>query len=170
MYIYHHVPEKQSGDVIYPLNQLKEKFPDIYKKQFAKYDSIKEKDVYIPGFGYWNDCINLMPVDPGLVKEELEKYGHDTNWRWRFYKIDSEELDNSNLILMIMTENNGVLGRDFIPFNKANFEKYCHIGEATRAIFQKAKVNNEQPNTFAHVPHVLYKDSINTAKFEIVEF
>lgn len=170
MYIYHHVPQNQNGEVIYPLNQLKEKLPDIYKKQFAKYDSIQEKDVEIPGFGYWNDCVNLMPVDPGLVKKELEKYGHDTSWQWRFYKIDTKQLSNSKLILIIMTDKDSVLKRDFLPFTKENFEKYCHIGEATRAIFEKAKDNNEQPNTFALVPHVLYKDSINTKNLEIVEF
>ncbi len=170
MYMYHHVPDDQIGDVIYPLNQLKEKFPDIYEKQFAKYDNIQEKDVEIPGFGYWNDCVNLMPVSPGLVKKELEKYGHDTNWQWRFYKIDPEKLDGSKLILMVMNENNGTLERTFIPFSKEAFNKYCHIGEATRTCFQKAKENNEQPNTFTRVPHVLYKNSINTKNLEIVEF
>lgn len=170
MYIYHHVPQNQKGDIIYPLNQLKEKFPDIYKTQLAKYDDIEEKDVEIPGFGNWNDCVNLMPVSPGLVKKELEKYGHDTNWQWRFYRIDPEKLDNSKLIIMTMTEANGVLERKFMPFSRVAFEKYCHIGEATRNIFQKAKENHEQPNTFARVPHMLYKDSINTTNLDIVEF
>ena len=170
MYLYHHVPDNQIGDVIYPLNQLKEKLPDIYSQQYAKYDSIKEKDVEIPGFGYWNDCVNLMPVNPGLVKKELEKYGHDTNWQWRFYKIDPEKLDNSKLIIMAMNEADGVLERTFVPFSRLAFEKYCHIGETTRAIFQKAKTDNEQPNTFARVPHVLYKDSIDSTEFEVVNF
>lgn len=170
MYVYHHVPQNQIGDIIYPLNQLKDTFPDIFRKQSAKYDNIQEKDVEILGFGYWNDCINLMPVNPGLVKKELEKYGHDTNWQWLFYKIDTKQLNNSKLILMVTTDKSGTLERDFLPFTKENFDKYCHIGEATRAIFQKAKDNYEQPNTFARIPHVLYKDSINTKGLEIVEF
>lgn len=170
MHIYHHVPQNQNGDTIYPLNQLKEKLPEIYSKQFAKYDDIQEKDVEIPGFGYWNDCVNLMPVNPGLVKEELEKYGHDTNWEWRFYKIDSEELNPTKLVLLVMTEDDGVLERSFVPFNKETFNEYCHIGEVTHAIFQKARENSEQPNTFARIPHVLYKGSINTKDLEIVEF
>lgn len=170
MYLYHHVPSNQIGEVIYPLNQLKEKFPDIYAAQYAKYDDINEKDVEIPGFGYWNDCINLMPVAPGLVKEKLEEYGHDTSWEWRFYRIDPDKLDITKLIIMIMSEDNGTLERTFIPFTKETFEKYCHIGEATRNIFRKAKENNEQPNTFARLPHVLYRDSINTKDLEVVKF
>lgn len=170
MYLYHHVPSNQNGDVIYALNQLKEKFPDLYDQQYAKYDNIKEKDVEIPGFGYWNDCVNLMPVTPGLVKKELEKYGLDTDWEWRFYKIDPEKLVKSKLIIMIMSENDGTLERTFVPFTKNAFDEYCRIGEATQNIFRKAKENNEQPNTFARVPHVLYKDSINTKDLEVVNF
>lgn len=170
MYLYHHVPTNQIGDIIYPLNQLKEKFPDIYSREYAKYDNIKEKDVEIPGFGYWNNCVNLMPVNPGLVKKELEKYGHDTNWEWRFYKINPDSLDNSKLVIMIMTNNEDILERKIIQFSKEAFDKYCHIGEATRTCFRKAKDNNEQPNTFARIPHVLYKDSVNTKDIEVVVF
>ncbi len=170
MYLYHHVPQSQNGEVIYPLNQLKEKFPDIYSMQSAKYDDIQEKDVEIPGFGYWNDCINLMPVNPGLVKSELEKYGHDTSWGWRFYRIDAEKLDTSKLTIMIMSEYDGVFERDFVQFNKDNFDKYCHIGDVTRVLFQEAKDKGEQPNTFARVPHVLYKGSISTKGLEVIEF
>ncbi|MDQ5950750.1 MAG: hypothetical protein QG639_26 [Patescibacteria group bacterium] len=170
MYLHHHVPENQKGDIIYPLSLLKEKFPNIYKEQFAKYDNIKEKDVEIPGFGYWNDCVNLMPVSPGLVKKELEKYGHNTDWKWKFYRINPEILDKSKLIIMVMDDDKGTLERKFIPFSSAAFERYCHIGEPTRTIFQKAKENNEQPNTYARVPHVLYRDSINTKDLEVIEF
>lgn len=170
MYLYHHIPRGQIGGVIYPLNQLKEKHLDIYKKQFAKYDNIKEKDVYIPGFGYWNDCVNLMPVRPDLVKEELEKYGHDTSWDWSFYKIDAEQLDTSKLIILVMTDRNDKLERKFIPFSKEALDEYCHIGEATRNAFKRAKENGEQPNTFARVPHVLYRESIDTKDLEVVRF
>ena len=170
MYLYHHVPNNQIGSFIYPLNQLKDRFPGLYAEQYAKYDNIKEKDVEIPGFGSWNDCVNLMPVNPGLVKAELEKYDHDTNWSWRFYRIDTEELDAKNLIIMITSDQSGTFKRKFIPFSKDAFVKYCHIDDATREVFQKARDNNEQPNTFARVPHVLYKDIINTHSLEIVEF
>lgn len=107
---------------------------------------------------------------PSLVKAELEKYSHDTNWDWRFYKINAKNLNNKKLIIMLMDDNDGKRERQFIPFNKENFEKHCHIGDMTRAVFQKAKDNNEQPNTFARVPHVLFRDSINTQGLEIVEF
>lgn len=170
MYLYHHVPNDQKGNVIYPLNQLKDRFPDIYTVQYAKYKNIKQKDVEIPGFGFWNDCVNLMPVSPGLVKAELDKYGHDTNWVWSFYKIDAKKLDPKKLIIMIMNDQNGSPKRQFIPFSKEMFDKYCHISDDTRTVFQKAKDDNEQPNTFARVPHVLYKDSINTQDLEVVEF
>lgn len=170
MNLYHFVPDNQIGDRIYPLNQLKLTQPELYKKHFAKYDSIKEKDVAIPGFGYWNDCINLMPVNPSLVKSELERFGHDTNWKWEFYKIDSAALDKSKLIIMVPTDGEDTFSRKFIEFNQENFDKYCHIGEVTKYRYQKAQDRGEQPNTFAGIPHVLYKDFIETKNLEIVMF
>lgn len=170
MYLYHFVPEDQVGDVVYPLNVLREKHPEIYAKQYAKYDSIQEKDVEIPGFGYWNDCVNLMPVNPGLVKQELEYFGHNTQWAWRFYKIDADTLDQSNMIILISLDGADPSKRKFIPFNKANFDEYCKIGEPTRYRYQKAKDQDEQPMTFAGVPHVLYKGYVNTQNLELVEF
>ena len=170
MFLYHHVPEGQIGDVIYPLNQLKVLYPDLYGHHYKKYDGLIEKDVKIPRFGYWNDCVNLMPVSPDLVKAELEKYGLDTNWEWRFYKINAQSLDYSKLIIMILNENAGHLQREFVQFNKEAFDKYCHIGKATRDCFKDAKDNNEQPNTFARIPHVLYKGAINTKNLEVIKF
>lgn len=69
-----------------------------------------------------------------------------------------------------MTEDGGVLERSLVPFNEETFNEYCHIGDVTRAIFQKAKEDNEQPNTFARIPQVLYRGSINTKNLDIVEF
>lgn len=170
MYLYHFVPQSQVGNIIYPLNQLKSVNPGIYESQSAKYKNQKEKDVEIPDFGYWNDCINLMPVSPDLVKKELEKFGHDTNWSWRFYKIDSKNLDNSKLIFMVPTDGEDTMKREFLKFNEENFNKYAHIGDVTRFRFQQAKDNDEQPNTFAGIPHVLYRGTIDTSELEIVEF
>ena len=96
MYLYHFVPQDQNGKILYPLNQLKTNNLELYKKHFAKYDLIQEKDVKIPTFGYWNDCINLMPVSPDLVKAELEKFGHDTNWKWNFIKLILLSFINQN--------------------------------------------------------------------------
>lgn len=168
MYLYHFVPQDQIGGILYPLNQLKSKQPELYKQHFGKYDDIKEKDVEIPGFGYWNDCINLMPVNPGLVKSELEKFGHDTNWKWKFYKIDASELHRSKLIIMVPTDGEDTFSRKFIKFDQENFDKYCHISEVTKYRFQKAKDLREQPNTFAGIPHVLYKDFIETKNLETI--
>lgn len=170
MYLYHFVPDNQYGKVIYPLNELKHKLPDVYRKQSAKYANLKEKDVKIPGFGYWNDCVNLMPVNPILVKRELEEFGHTTNWSWEFYLIDTSSLVQSNLIIMISDDGVDASKRTFIPFSKENFEKYCHIGEPTRYRYKIAKEMGEQPNTFAGIPHVLYKGSIDTSNLEIVKF
>ncbi len=170
MFLYHHVPDNVEGNILYPLNEMTRVFPDVFNKQKAKYDAIKEKDVEIPGFGFWNDCINLMPVNPELVKEELEKFGHDTGWAWKFYKIDSTTLDNKNLIFLVQTDKEDASKRDFLKFTETNFNKYAHIGEVAKFRYQKAKDQGEQPYTFGGIPHVLYKGRINVNDLEIIEF
>ena len=36
-YIYHRVPKEMRGEVLFPLNTLKETEPDLYEKESAKY-------------------------------------------------------------------------------------------------------------------------------------
>lgn len=37
-FIYHMVPKAMTGDVLFPLKDLIEKFPDLYSKEVKKYD------------------------------------------------------------------------------------------------------------------------------------
>lgn len=169
MYLYHFVPDNQTGDTLYPLNELKKVNPELYKKHFSKYKNLKEKDVKIPGFGHWNDCLNFIPVNPKLVKSELEKFGHNTDWTWRFYKIDANTLDNDKLILMVPEDKEDALKRGFLPFNEENFKKYCKITDIARHRYKNAKDNSETPFTFGGITHALYKNSLPTNNLEVVE-
>lgn len=74
MYLYHFVPENMQGTVLYPLSELKHKFPKLFDKQEAKYlgrESVKE--TLVPGLGSWNDVIHLSPIEPKKVLAAMKR-------------------------------------------------------------------------------------------------
>src|SRR6267154_1206849 len=68
-YIYHIKSKNFKGKYIYPLIELEKIYPDIYKKEIAKYEDrenypntkIKLLDCT------WKDCVNLSTVDPSKI-------------------------------------------------------------------------------------------------------
>lgn len=70
--LYHMKPFDMRGDVLYPLNAMKDIYPDIYEKQIAKYDDHPSRKKLplrrIPKLDcLWNDVIQCAPVHPHLI-------------------------------------------------------------------------------------------------------
>jgi len=61
-YLYHGVPKQLEGNILYPLNILKDKCPEVYEKEVSKYvgrEHVKENR--IPAFNcLWNDVFILL--------------------------------------------------------------------------------------------------------------
>ena len=43
VYLYHRVPENLIGETLYPLNELKTLYPDVYAEHVKKYEGREEK-------------------------------------------------------------------------------------------------------------------------------
>ena len=70
IYLYHSVPKNLEGSILYPLNTLKGKHPDIYEQQVSKYvgrEHIKEQRIPILDC-LWNDVLHFSAVNPKEVK------------------------------------------------------------------------------------------------------
>lgn len=76
-YLYHWVPKDLQGDTLFPLNTLKEKYPDLYKKEASKYVGREQimQDVLPILNCLWNDVLHFSAVHPSLVKEALFESG-----------------------------------------------------------------------------------------------
>ncbi len=66
IYLYHSVPKNLQGNILYPLNTLKEKHPEIYEQQVSKYvgrEHMTQQRIPILDC-LWNDVLHFSAVNP----------------------------------------------------------------------------------------------------------
>ena len=76
-FVYHRRPPDLRGEILYPLNALRARYPDAYERQAAKYRG-REKLMAtpVPPLGLlWNDVLHLAPIHPHLLYRALVACG-----------------------------------------------------------------------------------------------
>ena len=172
-FLYHFVPPNMQGDVLFPLNVLKEKYPDIYAGAASKYDARKYvmEDV-VPGLGcLWNDVIHLTAVHPRDLKKALVEAGGRSEMPIVCYEVDPDILDPKNTVVYLykyMKREDKFEEDNFVPFKVANISEYSHIPEVTKNYFKRTFQAGEWPLKFAFVSHILYQGTIDVSQCPIV--
>lgn len=172
-YLYHRVPKNFVGNILYPLNQLKDIYPEAYEQQFAKYkgrEFVTKTKIPILNC-LWNDVLHLSPVHPKEVYEELRKYD-DTKWKPAYYKIPSDSLKKENTVVYLFNSEGREVVSDLDNFKEYNAEDVCHYSELpqeTKEYYKEAYGNGRLPLLYHKVPHILYKGTIHVDELEVVE-
>jgi len=160
-----------SGEIIYPLNQMKSIFPEIYEAQFKKYDWRPEIPVQrIPQLNcLWNDVVFLFATHPSVVSEalvesELNPLIHS------YYEIPLDRLDMNNLSVKRWTRDNEGYHEFWEEFDISKFDFYQKLDEGTRQYFEDCKNSLAQRLlVYLTVPHILYKGTINVSGLNIIK-
>ena len=76
-YIYHFLPKNMKGTTLIPLNEQKERFPDLFKSNSAKYEGRESlMDRRIPYLDcLWNDVLHWACLDPRVLAKKFEELG-----------------------------------------------------------------------------------------------
>src|ERR1700748_299200 len=103
-YVYHIKNRNFKGKHIYPLIELKDKYPEIYKKELSKYKNRKDHpEIKIKLLNCaWKDCINfstLNPIQIFQLQEMLGIPGGKEGEEIEIFKIKISELDDSRFCL-----------------------------------------------------------------------
>lgn len=173
MALYHFVPEGMQGSVLYPLNQLRDIFPEAHRRQVAKYRGREQlMQVRIPFLDcLWNDVIQMLAVEPRQLRREFIRAGESGRGVWKCFKIDPSRLDLNNLIVYNYTSPSQdwrLDRRDFIPFVPERSNEYAVISESARAYWHEAFKAGCTPS-IAYIPHIFYKGTIETRGLDIIE-
>ena len=122
IYLYHIVPKNLKGNILYPLNSLKEIYPDIFQarlKNYAGRESIMQH--WIPTLNcLWNDVLQFSAVDPKEVKQALIEAGRDPDFNLTCYQVDPKILSPENTIVYLYAHENvkdKLHPGNFIPYN-----------------------------------------------------
>ncbi len=164
-YLYHYVREDIQGTVLYPLNVLKEKYPEVYAKHAKKYAGREElMQFVIPHlYCFWNDVIHFSAIEPAEVKRALVAAGMPEKYTLSYYQVDPKLLEPKNTIVYLYQKDRGVLDgeeSDYASYDPTDIKKYSHLPEMTKEYYKEMYDSSQLPNMNHGVPHILYKGSL----------
>jgi hypothetical protein len=175
-YIYHRVPTNLKGETLYPLNTLKNIYPDIYANETSKYagrEYVKEQRISLFDNALWNDVIFFVAVDPNKIYEARREAGWSDLKPQKYFKIDPRNLDQSKLGIFLFrttADPTDYSSDDFEAYNYDELNLYTKIPESTKEYF-KHEFEAGEPYIklfYRYIPHVLYYGEINIANTEII--
>ncbi len=166
-YIYHWVPENMQGDILYPLNILKEKYPDLYQKEASKYTGREHiMQQQIPFLDcLWNDVLHFSPVHPSVVKENLMDAGRTKPFDMNFFKINPHLLNPANTIVYLNRHKDmrdRLKEDNFAQYNPDDIAQYSEIRDETTRYYKEMYSQGKSPLLFHGVVHILYKGPLDT--------
>lgn len=165
------------GAVLYPLNRLKELYPDVYTEQVKKYEGREELlDAKVsPLQCLWNDALHLTAVSPQTLRENVAKAGIELERR-AWFKIPASLIQGGQSIAFTYRRNEGIVPqfkkfknkKNYETFDPARISVYGTVPDETIAYYKEKKAEGKHPLLFHLVPHILYKGVIDTKNLEIV--
>lgn len=185
-YLYHKVPadmkpNEEGKKILYPLSDLKEKFPEVYAEEISKYDSdeyrkkIPEQNIPTLGDAKWKDVVQMSAIHPQDIINSLNASGFYYK-PMKFYKIDPEKLDQNKTTIFLHKKG---VGHDDL----ANFAEFKHDDLGDHSVVPqntidyyktisngnkklKTEAKKDRPLLFAGVPHIFHRGPIDVSGFE----
>jgi hypothetical protein len=171
-YLYHRVPDKMHGQILYPLNELKQVNEELYKLYAEGYkDRHKLMATHVPVLDcLWNDVLFLSPVHPQKLYDLAKAIGLDNKWRFkRFYAFKpGKELDleNSVVFYRIGKEMDAMVYR---PGREVKISELNKVPALTKAYYEIVAKKHEDLFPYQYVPQVMYKGTIDISNAEVIE-
>jgi len=169
--LYHAVPRNMAGTVLYPLNQLLDVDETLYQMHAEKYtgrERVMRRRIPLLGNCLWNDVLFLTAVHPAQFRKEFEAAGYARSRPFRAFEFNITALDCSRMaVITKMRINEPVV---YEPFDPSHFDEYAVIPQATRDYWREERaVGQERPFLYLHIPHILYRGTLDTTTSSVVE-
>ncbi|GEM46566.1 hypothetical protein DC3_22010 [Deinococcus cellulosilyticus NBRC 106333 = KACC 11606] len=164
MFLYHQCPEHMQGNVLYPLNQLQNFFPEIALQARKKYqgrEHLLERRIQLLNC-LWNDVLHCAPVHPHLVYQAWQSLGKelgDTRW----FKIPAAVLDQMPAVIY---QSDGAVKQ----MDCTGYQELDGLPAVTWDWYRTLHRQNKQGAWFHGVPHVLLLGTLNTTGLEIISW
>lgn len=178
-YLYHMVPERMQPsedgkEVLYPLNMLKDKFPELYEVAKKKYESSEYRksipEMLIPTLeeAAWGDVLQLTAIHPVELKKALVEAGWHPE-EMKFYEIDPDSLDPKKTTVFLYREDKEDEDpENFAPYDPAKIVEHAPVPEITKEYYREQGKQGEAPVLFVGVPHIFHKGPIDVSEFNVI--
>lgn len=172
-HLYHSKPKDLQGSVLYPLNVLREKYPEVYKKQASKYagrEHITQQQ--IPTLDcLWNDALHFSAVHPREIKEALIQAGRDPNFTMEYYQVDPTLLDPKNTTVYLYAHvdlEDKMSNENFAAYNPEELNHFSLMPQSTKDYYKEMVDKGERPLLYHRIPHILYKGNLDLANISVI--
>ena len=176
-WLYHRVPDRMIGDVLYPLNRLALVDSSAAIEEGKKYEGRKHlMAVRLPILNcLWNDAVHLSPVHPAKIRRALLESGfQDVPLVRNFYLIDPEALTPGKAIHFKNSTDTAAKydfpENDFSPFEHAQYQELPDVPNEQRSYFNRIKTEGGRPLLWARTPHVFYQGEINIKSAKVIQW
>lgn len=172
-YLYHRKRPDMKGDIIYPLNDLKNIYPELYNIKAQKYigrERVMEQRIPTLDNCLWNDVVNLTAVHPSEIQKALVDAGENYG-KMEWWQIDPDDLDPT-LTTVYLYRHDVVVDRmqadNFTKYDPNDLDKYSHLTQMTRDYYKEQSAKGIGPLLFHGVPHILHKGPISVKNAGVV--
>jgi hypothetical protein len=181
-YVYHLCAHDFRGDVLYPLDQLRLVYPDLYERERVKYDGRDSVLRFVvPHLGVtWGATVNLSALDPACLVAERRRLGvpFSNLLQRRVLRIPIDRLAglpavryNSATHWINSSPGDGSVpltppAHEFSPLDLAHYEEAAHVPKLHTEYLVRQLARSERALGFVFVPHVQVASSIDVAGLE----
>jgi hypothetical protein len=170
--LYHKPDVPVRGDALFPLLELRHRYPDLYERHARKYDGrpgILDRRVE-PLDCTWGDVLFLSPVHPAELFAAIARAGRPvrTSKPWT---LDAGRLDPDRAVIRLMRhgrdghEAEPPDEHDYLPFTTAGLRAVSRVTQA--AIDRLERLRPGDPwLPWVDVPHVLYRGALPVSWFD----
>lgn len=161
------------GDTLYPLNTLKEIYPDVYVAEAKKYEGREIlMETIIPMLNCkWNDVLHLSAVDPREVDAAVSALGHPLLAR-RFLRIDPLALEEKRAVVYLnrhATPRERLAPENWERYDPTTVETYATISQETLAYYRDSYASGKHPLLWHGIPHFLYAGNLSLKDHAIIK-
>lgn len=176
-YIYHIVPSNLEGTTLYPLNVLKNIYPDKYEEHRSKYEGREElMDFIIPHLNcLWNDVLFFLPFHPNQIYKEIIKHFPHIRDRknLQFYKIPINKINTKNAVFFLDISKKESIRMDYTCEMVDSADAICETSvlDIQKKYFEeKGRSGEKRPYLFSKTTHFILKDFVDIGEVEIVSW
>lgn len=178
-FIYHAVPKNLSGNVLYPLNQLKTHFPEVYATHAKKYmerECLMQRQILLLNC-LWNDVLHCSPVHPAQIRDAFIHAGLDWHPRlWFIIHPTSVGFSEENTVIFLRTllkapeqlDDFNCSSTKFVRFSEEQLSNTVKLPTAVLEYLKFAKAAGETPFLFNFVPHILHRGTIEIQNLDLM--
>ena len=172
--IYHRFRNDLSGHTLYPLNQLRDIYPNVYASKVKTYAGREwVMEMRIPLLDcLWNDVLHFSPLHTAKIHEVRVAAGFPRRTR-AYFEVNPTEMgfnaENAVMWLHKHIDLGKFVEEDFEPFDPLALARFTEVPDATTAYYREMHRKSTLPLVYLYVPHILFKGTIDTRLLRVID-